>query len=137
MTTPWRNLFEVGGRTVERVLSHLVDDEGDGYRGDIVWHGCHHERRDSWSGMALLVAAKFMPVQVVRIYWGFTTPEQYPRELMTLFWLSFRMMTTIRSSPVRVASSQGIEDSASAGTDWTHWWKDARETLVSAENGAQ
>ena len=71
----------------------------------------------SWSGTALLVAARFMPVQVVWIYWGFATPEWYPRELMTLFWLSFRMMTTIRSSPVRVASSHGIEDLASAGTD--------------------
>ena len=91
----------------------------------------------SWSGTALLVAAKFMLVQVVRIYWGFATPERYPRELMTLFWLSFWMMTTIRLSPVRVALSQGIEDSASAGTDWTHWWKEARVTFVSAENRAQ
>ena len=91
----------------------------------------------SWSGTALLVAAKFMPVQVVRIYWGFATPEQYPRELMTLFWLSFQMMTTIQSSSVRVALSHEIEDSASAGTDWTHWWKEARVTFVSAENGAQ
>ena len=91
----------------------------------------------SWSGKALLVAAKVMPVQVVWINSGFATPEQYPRELMVLFWLSFRMMTTMQSSTVQVASSHGMEDTASAGTDWIHWWNVAGVTFVSAENGAQ
>ena len=46
-------------------------------------------------------------------------------------------MTTMRLSAVRVASSHGIEDSASMGMDWIQWWNKALETLVSAENRAQ
>ena len=47
------------------------------------------------------------------------------------------MMTTMRLSALRVASSHGIEDLASAGMDWIQWWNEALENLVSAENRAQ
>ena len=56
---------------------------------------------------------------------------------MILFWESFQMMMTIWSSTVHVASSHGLEDSASTGMDWIQWWNKALETLVSAENRAQ
>ena len=43
----------------------------------------------SRSSQALLVTARVTPVQVVRTYWGFATPERKLRELMILFWKSF------------------------------------------------
>ena len=69
--------------------------------------------------------------------WGVFYPERYPKELMTLFWASEQMAMMMQSSAVHVASSQGMGEPARAGTDWIHWWKEAQETFVSAENGAQ
>ena len=64
-----------------------------------------------------MVWARVAPVQDVWMNWRFSTPERYPRELMTLFWASDWMAMIMRSSAVHVASSQGMNNPARAGTD--------------------